>query len=493
MSAYPPPTETLPIFNVNEFIGTTSTSQGGGGGGGTFVNYPNAQGVLNLVGFNSSGTASITNLVVNGTSDINNNINLSGDLVFDGVNGSINFLDSTEQVSAYTGAGALVGSYTSANITLSANGRITAISNGSGSLNPTFNSITIEDPVVATNTTTITQSGSDFTITNNETASVISLVADTTEVQDLLTDSVEYSTDGTSQTSAFTGAGALTGSYTNTNMTIDANGRITALANGSAGTNILPLNNTWTGTNNFTLATTMTTATFSGDSTSQVSAYTGAKLLAGSYTNTNMTIDSNGRITALANGSGGGSSPKPYFWATGDNITQAYPTTINIRNSTFPSWGVNMFYTIKLNLVVSYASRASVYTLDTMMDIYPARINSQVATSQDLSTQSNNPATNAINGNTSFNYTNATYAPLGRWFWSHQITSTGSMGSGYIMVYVATANDIGIQIVNPNGRTSSGIYSINIMTELVSQGAGGTFTFQNLNATPTSYQYVGSG
>ena len=34
MSAYPPPTETLPIFNVNEFIGTTSTSQGGGGGGG---------------------------------------------------------------------------------------------------------------------------------------------------------------------------------------------------------------------------------------------------------------------------------------------------------------------------------------------------------------------------------------------------------------------------------------------------------------------------
>lgn len=42
--------------------------------------------------------------------------------------------------------------------------------------------------------------------------------------------------DTTEQTSAFTGAGALAGSYTNTSMTIDTNGKITALSSGSAGT-----------------------------------------------------------------------------------------------------------------------------------------------------------------------------------------------------------------------------------------------------------------
>lgn len=53
--------------------------------------------------------------------------------------------------------------------------------------------------------------------------------------------------DNKVQNTAYTGGTA--GAYTNTNMTIDANGKISVISSGSAPpANLLPLNNTWTGT-----------------------------------------------------------------------------------------------------------------------------------------------------------------------------------------------------------------------------------------------------
>lgn len=52
--------------------------------------------------------------------------------------------------------------------------------------------------------------------------------------------------DNKVQNTAYTGG--TPGTYTATNMTIDANGKISAISNGTAAVNLLPLNNTWTGT-----------------------------------------------------------------------------------------------------------------------------------------------------------------------------------------------------------------------------------------------------
>lgn len=276
MANYPPPTESLPIFNVNEFRGTTTTSSGGGG---AYVDFPTAQGYLNLVGFGSSGTATLTNLVVNGTSDINNNINLAGDLVLDGVNASINFLNGTIQDSAYTGLTSSAGTYPDANLTIDVNGKITAISAGTGSsiltTNNTFTgtntftntvdisgttlniadnstlecneatvnigdggngALNIECPINVGGFGDITLLNSDIIMTDDAviTQGGTRTIPNTLYTTDILNGShIQYNSDNTQQTSAFTGAGAFAGSYTATNMTVDANGRITALANGT--------------------------------------------------------------------------------------------------------------------------------------------------------------------------------------------------------------------------------------------------------------------
>ena len=76
---------------------------------------------------------------------------------------------------------------------------------------------------------------------------------------------LQFNSDLTQQTSAFTGAAALAGSYTNTNLTINSNGAISAISNGTSPDSLLSSNNVWYGTNTFTLPTTEQQVIFLGN------------------------------------------------------------------------------------------------------------------------------------------------------------------------------------------------------------------------------------
>lgn len=308
MANYPPPKQNLPIFNPVEWdrpnIPLTINDAKE-----YFLEYPNAQGLENL-----------QTIIVNGASTFNDTATFN-DLV--NVEQPTNTLNALNLESDNPGTSITATSFTSQNTA----GLLTM--NGSSTLDKENPIVEANDSVVSSSIYGTNDTGS-LTLTQKSTTTGSGLRLTDNKVKcygelDLITSGANTGKivfpDATEQTTAFTGLGA----ETLTDVLINGN---------SAGANNIDMNN------NEVQNVSNLTFGVAGANGSQNLPYTGAGALNGVYSNSNITIDTNGKITAISNGTAGVNVPQNLS-AGGQGVNIDITTPITFLNYT-DEYGVNL-------------------------------------------------------------------------------------------------------------------------------------------------------
>ena len=224
--------------------------------------------------------------------------------------------------------------------------------------------------------------------------------------------------------------------------------------------------------------------TFS-NSTSQTSAYTGLTV-ADSYTNTNMTIGANGKITSIWSGSSGTASiPFARYSIFNSTITNTNYLQINTLGGTSGFWVQNQSFTIRITYSTAWnftgsgsGNALSNSTTTCLCDIYPYRFSTGWC-NHSSAVPYGNMSTNAINGNATFGVVDTTtppnsadtICPQGRQFWCYGLVNAGTNPTTMPLYAKGNNSNLIFVIVNPSGLTGSAAFNASLTIELVSKGA----------------------